>query len=69
MVVLDAGLLAVLRLGLQHLSQLPSRFAVQVSGKDLLLGLVPIENIADAHIQPPLPGQDLGDGHYFFATS
>ena len=68
-VELDAVLLAVLRLGLQHLPQLPARVTVQVSGEDLLLGLIPIEDIADTHIQPPFPRQDLGDGHYFFATS
>ena len=68
-VILHAALLAVLRLGLHHLLQLPARVTAVMGGEDLLLGLVPVEDIADAHIQPPLPGQDLGDGHYFFATS
>ena len=68
-VVLDAVLLAVLSLGLHHLPQFPARVTALVGGEDLLLGLIPIEDIADTHIQPPFPRQDLGDGHYFFATS
>lgn len=60
-------LLAVGPLGVQHLAALPARVTVEVGGEDTLLGLVPVEDIADAYIQAALPGQDLCDGHYFFA--
>ena len=68
-VILYAALLAHGPLGFQHLPALIAGVAVQAGGEDLFLGLVPVEHIADTHIQAALPGQDLGDGHYFFATS
>ena len=37
-----------------------------LSGLDSI-SAIPVEDIADAHIQAALPGQDLCDGHYFFA--
>ena len=68
-VILYAALLAHGPLGLQYLPALMARVTVETGCKDLLLGLIPVEHIADAHVQAALPGQDLGDGHYFFATS
>ena len=65
-VVLDAVLLAIVPLGLQHLPHLPTRLTVHAGGKDLLLGLVPIKNITDAYIQAPLSGQNLGNRHLLF---
>ena len=65
-VILDAALLAIVPLGLQHLPRLPARVTVQSGGEDLFLGLVPVEDIADAHVQAAFPGQDLGDGHLLF---
>ena len=62
-VILYAALLAHGPLGFQHLPALMAGVAVQAGGEDLLLGLVPVEDIADGHIQTALPGQDLGDGH------
>lgn len=64
-VILYAALLTHGPLGLQHLPALMAGVAVEAGGEDLLLGLVPVEHISDAHIQAALPGQDLGDGHYF----
>ena len=65
-VILDAVLLAIVPLGLQHLPYLPARVTVQSGGEDLLLGLAPVEDIADTHVQAAFPGQDLGDGHLLF---
>ena len=63
MVILYTVLLAHSPLGVQHLAALPARVAVQMGGEDALLGLVPIEDVVDAHIQTAFPGQYLCDGH------
>ncbi len=56
-------LFAVGPLGVQHLAALPARVAVEVGGEDALLGLVPVEDVVDAHVQSALPGQDFCDSH------
>ena len=66
-IILHTIFLAVGPLGVQHLAALPARVAVQVGSEDALLGLVPVEDVVDAHVQAAIPGQDLRDGHYFFA--
>ena len=66
-VILHTIFLAIGPLGIQHLAALPAWVAVEVGGEDALLGLVPVEDVVDAHVQAALPGQDLRDGHYFFA--
>ena len=56
-------LFAVGPLGVQHLAALPAWVAVQVGSEDALLGLVPVEDVVDAHVQSALPGQDFCDSH------
>ena len=56
-------LLSIGPLGVQHLAALPARVAVQMGSEDALLGLVPVEDVVDAHVQAALPGQDLRDSH------
>ena len=66
-IILHTVHLAHSLLGVQHLTTFPAWIAVQVGGEDTLLGLVPVEDIIDAHVQTALPGEDFCDGHYFFA--
>lgn len=66
MVILDTPLLSIVLFGLQHLPYLPARLTVQARGENLLLGLISVENITDAHVQAALAGQDLGDCHLLF---
>ncbi len=62
-VILHTIFLAIGPLGIQHLAALPAWVAVEVGGEDALLGLVPVEDVVDAHVQAALPGQDLRDSH------
>ena len=61
MVILDAVLLSISLLGIQHLPDLPARIAVQVDGEESVRFFF-IENIIDAIGQRPLPGQNFCDG-------
>ena len=62
-IILHTIFLAIGPLGVQHLAALPARVAVEVGGEDALLGLVPVEDVVDAHVQAALPGQDFCDSH------
>ena len=65
-IILDSVLFSIVPFGLQHLPHLPARLTVQTGGEDLLLGLIPIEDVTNAYVQAALPGQDLGDRHLLF---
>ena len=62
-VILDAVLLAQLALGFYHLPRLASGVAVEGVGQNAVLGLVAVEDVADACVQPSLPGEDLRHRH------
>ena len=62
-VILHTVLFAHSPLGVQHLPALPAWVTVEVGGEDSFLGLVPIEDVVDAHIQAAFPRQYFCDGH------
>ena len=66
MVILDTVHLAYSALGIQHLPAFPVGITVQMCGEDLLVCFISIQDIADAHVQSALPGEDLGNGHLSF---
>ena len=68
MVILDAVLLPVSLLGIQHLADLSARIAVQVDGEESVRFFF-VEDVADTVRQRPFPGENFCDSHYFFATS
>ena len=56
MVVLHPVCFPIGPLGIQHLAALPARVAVQVRGEGVPLGLVPVEDVLDAQVQPGVSG-------------
>ena len=61
MVILDAVLLPVSLLGIQHLTDLPARIAVQVDGEESVRFFF-VEDVADTVRQRPFPGENFCDG-------
>ena len=61
MVILDAVLLSISPLGIQHLPNLPAWVAVQVDGEESVRFFF-VEDVSDTVRQRPLPGQNFCDG-------
>ena len=61
MVILDALLLSISLLGIQHLPNLPAWVAVQVDGEESVRFFF-VEDVSDTVRQRPLPGQNFCDG-------
>ena len=69
MVALPAACLAQLPLGVHHLLVLMAGVTILMGGEDAALRFLPVQYILDCLVQVGVPGQDLSDGHYPFATS
>ena len=68
MIILDAVHLTIVPLGFHHTADGVFHGAALAGGKDLLVCFIPIEDIADSHIQPALAGEDFRNRHYRSAT-
>ena len=69
MVALPAACLAQLPLGVHHLLVLMAGVTILMGSEDAALRFLPVQYILDRLVQVGVPGQDLSDGHYPFATS
>jgi len=67
-IILDAVHLTIVPLGFHHTADGVFHGAALAGGKDLLVCFIPIEDIADSHVQPPLSGEYLRNRHYRSAT-
>ena len=61
MVILDAVHFAIGSFGIQHLTDLPVRIAVQVDGEESVRFFF-VEDVADTVRQRPFPGENFCDG-------
>ena len=55
-IILDAVRLSIMLLGFHHTADGVLRRTALAGGQDLFLCFIPIEDIADSNIQPPLAG-------------
>lgn len=67
-IILDAVHLTIVPLGFHHTADGVLRGAALAGGQDLFFCFIPIEDIPDSHVQPPLAGEDLRNRHYRSAT-
>ena len=68
MIILDAVHLTIVPLGFHHTADGVLCGAALAGGQDLLVCFIPIEDIANSHVQPSLAGEDLRNRHYRSAT-
>ena len=67
-IILDAVHLTIVPLGFHHTADGVLCGAALAGGQDLLVCFIPIEDIANSHVQPSLAGEDLRNRHYRSAT-
>ena len=67
-IILDAVRLTIMLFGFHHTADGVLRGAALAGGQDLFFCFIPIEDIPDSHVQPPLAGEDLRNRHYRSAT-